>query len=722
MSFRKQLTYENRVPINGECHQYYGDIPYALSLPTSEQNIYTTPSGTEETLLKTSSVYGLANFPFATQTLQWATPTTAIETNSEYYQSGPHSGKSFRNYVGSDPAYGFTFSDYLFGQPSTVASPLLPPSQNELNFRGNITSKLQAGVETSFQFDAIDRITRIIRPTMLDEVTVYAEPTLDNLATTFFQDGAWQKRWAQTEADGWNRPVSTEAYISGVTSGIEEIEYNPLGQTATTRAATGSERHTDYDVFGRAVSDRTQGANGIVLQQIDYEYEVLNDGKSRTTQTITRDGQTIVKETVTDFAGRLVETAFNPDRPGAGGPLGSDDYAGGGRTIITHSQNATTGLTTTTVKPYGLSTGNRVEVRDMLDRLISVTDPEYGGGSITYEYNERGLPAFTTQPDGIKYQYLYDAEGRLLEQRQRTAVNPEIYERIVVDNTYHGTYGFTDNLVGKLEDNHSRVSYAAREPDALGRPEYTSRHVVEPLFWEPETARIIEVNAGDEQVWHCRWKIMPAPNILGQEYLLELKPLDSDRASLYFTQIRPQQETDEWVNFTLDNPAVLAAILALPVDHPDRGDWLNEAQMGTQMGSVFADNDYRFRITGIDAFHKSGVTTYWWGDLPELLVDRLDTSLNGSMLNLDFRVFNGGTQRAEPTVTRVFLSQTAELPPSALPVAELVTPAIEPGFAALHGVAQIDVSGYAYVMVVVDANRDIDELQEGNNTARALLA
>ena len=109
-----------------------------------------------------------------------------------------------------------------------------------------------------------------------------------------------------------------------------------------------------------------------------------------------------------------------------------------------------------------------------------------------------------------------------------------------------------------------------------------------------------------------------------------MKPLDGNRASLFFARIHQTAETDELIAFELDNAAVRAAVDLQLEDGPDRDAWLAEADSGTAAGTVLdPDATYRFRVTGIDAQYQATLPSYWWGDLPDLIVDTVDVALTG---------------------------------------------------------------------------------------------
>ena len=723
---RRDMDYENRVAIEGECHEYRGDDPYALSLPVSEETYYVKAPGVEELLGKSTTQYELAAFPFPTKIQQWATPSDAVETTFKYFTSGPNQGKLQKQYVAGNPDYGIENLEFTFGVPTKVQHPGLPDSEMELDFRGNAGSITEAGVTTGTLYDLIGRPKRMTQPTMLDGVTDYSEPSEPGMtAISYYENGAVQRQRNQATADEWHRPVLTEVDVSATQSGVDEVFYNGIGLAETTLSPTGSRQTAAYDVHGRPVLLQTWDAANTLIQSASVAYEGFSDGTTKVTETVDRDGMQTEKVTLSDFAGRVLETSFNKGQPGAGGSVFSEDYAGGGHTTFVTNYDAASGLTTTTIRPYGAINGsNRIEIHDLLGRVVSVRDAEFDSGrSLSYTYDARGLVCFSTHPDGKKYQYIYDDAGRLVEQRLRTHTDPEAFDLVVLRNHYHPVYGFLETQVKKLATQNTRVATQLQDPDALGRPLESENKMPEPLFWQPELERSRASHLTGGEFWIHQWRPLPDGSGLAAEYIMELKNRDQNRVSLYFPQIHQAGEWDPTVTFTLHNEDVLAAIDAQLTDHPDRETWLAEANRGNQLDTVLdPDQDYLFRVTGIDANYQASLPSYWWGDLPDLMVDAITVQMNGPDIALDVRIFNAGTRRAETSSAAIYLSQTPELPADAQPEEEWTIPAIDPGFAAFRSDPDIPVNGYAYVIIAVDSGHAVTELNENNNLGRQFLA
>lgn len=724
----RRFEYEQRVTYNTECHTYPGDT-YIRALPTLAEDSYIMHYGESnevDTLMsKTTYVYH-HDLPFPTKQRDWYTHTDFLETNFTYHTTGANKGKLASQYVGNNANHGVSFPSYSFGLPNIERTPLLPDVVHEIDFRGNVGASTAQGIRREYTYDLADRVTRTEQPEMVDLVSEYSSPTSFEMSVeTYLDDATGQKRWQRAEMDEWARPISTEKNISGSSTGLRDIQYDGLGHAEKVIGPFSSKVHS-YDVVGRPRSiTQLSPDETTVLEAQNYTYTSLSDGRTKTEEKLERNGEETIKEVINDFAGRVVETSFNRGKQGSGSGLNSNDYAGGSHTTFSYNQDGD-GLITTTINPYGITLANpRTEVRDLLGRLVEVTDPEYGGGSIRYTYNNRGLLEFSTMPDGRKYQYIYDDAGRILEQRARTGVDQngvETYAQVLVRNAYHPEHGYLETQVRKIEGADTRVESKAFNPDGLGRPTEHSLKVGEPRHWNADLLRASSINNSGEEIWHHQWRSLSGVGMVG-EYVFELKPLEEERVSLYFPGIRLTNESDEFVSFDLGNSAVFDAIDAQLVGHTDRAHWLADAQAGSQSMTVLdPEKRYRFRVTGIDGNFQATLPTYWWGDLPDLFVDDIDLELSGSTLTLDFRIFNGGSQTANASTTHVYLSETADLATDATPAISFNTPSIAPGFAGLHSAPQLNASGAAYVIIVIDADLEIVELDEQNNLGREFIA
>ena len=714
------MDYQQFGNVNGECHEYQGDTLYARGLPKLAKTVFTDALEIETLLDHTSTLYERADLPFPTSVTRWTSPTKGVVTTLDYYASGPFKGKLKSEQVGSDANTATQTEAYRFGLPQKIRSPLMPLVEREIDFRGNIQSVKEGGVTTVFDYDLSDRVILTTQPNMMNAVTQYSPAEAANPAEmSFYGSEANPKHRQQTTADGWNRPTETKTDITPSMAGTEEVQYNALGQAATRISPTGSQETTIFDVHGRPKNIKFKDADGNLVQEVGYIYDRFSDGTAKVTETTTRNNNDIVKITVTDFAGRPVETSINKDQ----GSQSPQDYTAGGHTLFNYEQESATGLITTTLFPYG-ETGpsKRVEVRDLLGRIRFIQDPEWGGGWMVYDYDDRGLVRHITQPDGKKFQFTYDAAGRLVEQHLRTQVEPERFDLLVLKNSYHPIHGYLETQVKKLGTNPTRVKATAGTPDGLGRPTTMETRLPESTFWNPELTREVTVTASGAPAWRCRWRPLPDGSGLAAEYLMELKPLNQERASLYFPQISQAGEQAPWVEFTLSVVAIQDALAVQLLDHPHRDAWLNDLDRGAQMGTLLdPDQPFGFRVTGIDSQYQSTQPSYWWGDLPDLLVDSIQVALDGSQSSLDLRIFNAGSRRADASETRVYLSTTGTLSHDAPVVASFTTPAVEPGFAVLHSLPQMDVADFAYVIIAADTGQAVTELDENNNLGREFL-
>lgn len=721
--YKQTTEYENRVEYGLSCFDYPANEPYALNLLTSEEERYTFASGVEQILSKKTNEFGLADVPFPTLSKSWATASSYVATHFEYYPDGSNKGKLSRTWVGDNPSFGTQFLAYNFGIPSQVQAPNTPVSFAQIDFKGNILSLNEKGVPVSFTYDNINRLKSVSKPTMAIQNIAYSTPAS---AVTFMTKsyGNSARKWTRLDTDGWDRPIKEMQLIVPGLIATSEKFYNNLNHETTSTSSKGSTRTQTFDVFDRLTAVSVSLEGGSLLESRTLQYESFATGNERITETSTRSQGSDVEQTERDLAGRIVETSYNKSRPGTGGTLTSDDYAGGGHTKLQHDQNQNSWLVTTTISPYGVAgTYPRQEVRDLLGRVVSVKDPEYGGGTIDYTYDSRGLLYDATFPDGRKWRHYYDNAGRLTEVRQRTSTNPDIFGLRVQAASYNPTYGFIESQTKKLEGGNTRVQIEHTQADAMGRPAKLANTIDKPTFWRADISRETARRSNQEEIWNLKWRPISASSGIEVEYVVELKPLDSNRISLYFPQIRRANIENPWVEWTLDNAKVSHAITTQLTNHPDRQAWLSDAQIGLDERTVLNPaRQYRLRVTAIDANPQASYASYWWGDLADLMVDDIDIQLAGQTIALDFRVFNAGTRRALPSLTKVFLSPTPTIPTNAQPVMTFQTPAIEPGFAQFHSILDLVYTGNAYVFILVDTEKDNTELSENNNTASEFLA
>ncbi len=580
------------------------------------------------------------------------------------------------------------------------------------------------GVYQENEYDLLGRLTRSSNPLTNHAPLVrsYWQPS-DDARVNWEARGDWvnPRQLSKVTQDVRGRNIEEAHQVHSNLDILSCTEYDQIDMvTQTQNPLSGKETITNRDFLRRPLQKVLMDSNNQPIHTVDIVYEYLNHGGLLTTETHTEAGAvgpSVVKQTETDFFGRTISTSVN--RPETYPNLLGSQYSGGGHTQFLYDFDPATGLTTKTIHPYGLDDDRvRIEVTDMLGRPVSITDPEYGGGSMLYEYNDRDLLAFVTFPDGAKHQYIYDTAGRLKETRRRTQTNPDCYDLLLSSESYHPIYGFTQERVSRLGDG-SRVQLQAADPDLLGRPQTFPFRLSEPPSWQPALSRVMSGSS-----WRCGWSPLPDPNPVAVEYVLELKPESSDRQSLYFPDIHIAHPDHSEVAFTLDKARILVALATQLQGHPHHGLWMDDLQEGDLHGALLDPaKAYQFRVVAINAFSNATRPSPWQAEMADLLVDNLDVVLNpsGSQADLDLRVFNAGSRVSEPGETRVYLSQTYELTEEAQLLATFNTPLLEPGFAAWHALAAQPVGGYQYVIVSVDHGNQTLELNENNNTARELL-
>jgi len=661
---------------------------------------------------------------------RYTDPTTIVSTHQIWNPplSTPQpfnaGGLLKMSYTGSDPETATEVISRKYGRPEQVQEPLAPLSSTNIDLSGWERSRLNRGVYSEMEYDNLGRVISQATPNanQAPHIFNYWQPgAIERINTEAMGDWQTPRKVIVTRQDIRGRDVEQTSQILPGLQIQTCMEYDELDMLIQAQNPLGgNEKVTARDVLRRPLRSEISDENGTILRSVAIAYENLNDGGQLITETHTEmgaAGPSVVKQTQTDFFGRTISTSVN--RPQFYPNLSGPQYSGGGHTQFVYDFDPTTGYTTKTIHPYGLEDGRvRVEVTDMLDRPVSVTDPEYGGGSMFYEYNDRDLLAYVTYPDDTKYQYIYDEAGRLSETRKRTQVDPDCYDLLLSSELYHATYGFTQERISRVGDG-TRTSTSALDPDLLGRPREFSFKPSEPPAWSPLLSREI-LGA----TWLCSWTALPDSAPMAVEYVLELKPEAETRQSLYFPDIRINHPNNNEVTFTLDRDRLAVALNAQLLNHPHHGFWLDDLQEGDLHGSLLdPSKSYHFRVVAVNSFFNATRPSSWQGDMADLLVDNLDVVLSpsGSMADMDLRVINAGTRMSEPGETRVYLSETFELTEDAQLLAAFNTPALEPGFAAWHALAAQPVGGYAYVIVSADHGNFTVELNENNNTARELL-
>ncbi|QQP94377.1 RHS repeat-associated core domain-containing protein [Lysobacter enzymogenes] len=328
-------------------------------------------------------------------------------------------------------------------------------------------------VETKFEYDALDRVTKVTDPKGLDTVYAYNGfgdrirlTSPDTGITNYTYDAAGDVATKQDANDPEPHRYTYDALgrpktVSYTASGPADVQYDydtvngtcTAGETfatgrVTAMRADGTELKYCYDRFGQVVR-KVQTVAGKSFN-LSYTYTVAGR-----LNTVTYPDGTVV-DYVRDAQARIKEIGVRP--------------SGGARTVL---------LNNATYEPAGPVSGwtygnGRVLSRtyDLDYRAKTILDNASGGLSLSYGYNAVG--EMTELKDGlqsvVQAKYDYDAIGRLTVTRDGSSNPLETYTYDETGNRkslLHG--GITDTYVYPATSHRlSSVAGVARGYDAAG--------------------------------------------------------------------------------------------------------------------------------------------------------------------------------------------------------------------------------------------------------------
>lgn len=206
----------------------------------------------------------------------------------------------------------------------------------------------------------------------------------------------------------------------------------PVDGSYTTTQFTqgGIPVHTDVDLLGRALRKRTLAMDGRELW-VDYEYDHLGHNV-RVSEPYFSDGIPLWTTVQYDILGRAIQSTE---------PSGRVD-------TVTYN-----GLTTTSVMDVYDKAQSKMEVRNPLNNLVSVTDTN--NQTITYDYDSLGRQTRVNDPSGNQISINYNALGH------KTSMN----------DPDKGTWSYTYNALGELiTQTDAKGQTTCNAYDVLGRP------------------------------------------------------------------------------------------------------------------------------------------------------------------------------------------------------------------------------------------------------------
>jgi YD repeat-containing protein len=177
----------------------------------------------------------------------------------------------------TDPLSHQVASLYKWGVPSQTTSPELAVTR-EINPDGTVLSELRGNHNTTFEYDALGRIRKVM-PDGLFETE-----------TTYDSNGAWVQvsrggRWSRTDLDGFGRPIGTEDSAGVKTA----ITYDAEGRKTFESypwVGQGGTAGTDYtyDFLGRVKQITHEDGNFVRYEYGVSSLTVFDEQNHRTIQ------------------------------------------------------------------------------------------------------------------------------------------------------------------------------------------------------------------------------------------------------------------------------------------------------------------------------------------------------------------------------------------------------------------------------------------------------
>ncbi|GAA2075804.1 hypothetical protein GCM10009801_30780 [Streptomyces albiaxialis] len=319
-----------------------------------------------------------------------------------------------------------------------------------------------------------------------------------------------------TERDRWNRPLSHTDALGRTT----RYEYDESGRLSTVVRPDGTAMSFVRDERGHPVA--TTAPDGTVWREEWDEHgnrTAVTDPAGHTTR-YGYDGRGHLA-TVTDALGGV--TRVRCDR--AGLPVEVTDPLG----ATTRYERDAFGRPVTVVDPLGARMALEWTVEGKLSRR---TDPngaterwewdgegnctrhvDAAGGETRYEYGHFDVLEARTGPDGVRYEFAYDAELRLTEVRNPQGLTwSYAYDpagRLVEEADFDGraqryTVNAAGELVSRLTPRGEEITY---ERDVLGRTTRKSVAGEETTYAYDAAGRLLEAHSPDARLHYQRDKL-----------------------------------------------------------------------------------------------------------------------------------------------------------------------------------------------------------------------
>ena len=335
----------------------------------------------------------------------------------------------------TDPAGGTT-QRYYDAKNNLIKE--IDPAGREKTFAYDGEGRLESitdalGNTTSYGYDSDGRLVRTIDSGGISTATEYDESDQSGCSNCF---GADEKRPStvvyptfakEYEYDSLGRKILERDILSDTLTHTTRYEYDASGNVTVVTDKEGTVTRKEYDELGRLrrIIDAKGGITGFGYDDRGNLIS-LTDPNGNTTwfeydrsNKVTKETRPMGQETgyAYDAAGNLIR------KTDAGGQVTEYEYNHAGKVTQVRYFSATDQATPVktvsytydavgNLLSYGDGTTSGQYVYDAMNRKVSET-VDYGSFSLSYSYTPNGMKESFTGPDGIRYEYTYDAGGRL---------------------------------------------------------------------------------------------------------------------------------------------------------------------------------------------------------------------------------------------------------------------------------------------------------------------
>jgi RHS repeat-associated protein len=390
-------TVDSFITTNGFSSSFYSNGAPGSNIHTALAGTAELQNGTGSAPIETYNSYSPQGGLYQTKQLYNSPGVTNWPTTVRYYD-GHGSLIETVDPKGNRTDYAYS-SNYQYAYLTSETRFVIPNNVIVVNTYGyNSTTGLRIWSQepdgygsnhynTTFQYDTLDRLTRVSYPT--GDYTAYSYSDTSNYADVTNENG-WHTRYLY---DGLGRLSTTERFLGSKSYSNETYTYNWINQVVNqTRPGGHATRHV-YDAMGRLVETVQPDMNTTSITYNDLRSQVLDI-----------DQYGIMKCQVYDRLGRLLSVVDYSDSS-------CNPLVLAGSTYVTNYYYDEVGNLVRTVNAVSLSTTYNY---DDLNRLVSVSYPDNTVES--YSYDNDGNVVQKVDRSGLPETYSYDSLNRLIRE------------------------------------------------------------------------------------------------------------------------------------------------------------------------------------------------------------------------------------------------------------------------------------------------------------------